>query len=236
MTFLKKAKVKAFTLVEMLVVLLIISVLFLLFVPNLTKQKEAVNDKGKAAVVKVVESQAELYSLEKNEDASLSSYKQMDASRKNRLKLIMNTILKMEGQIVKSMIKAFTMLESLLVLGLVSILALGLSSSVQSTFAAVEEQIFFMEFEELYRETQKRSVASQQKTSLNLDGQTISNGSQKLTVPKGIQALSGQNITFDRAGGNSSLAKVEFQTSKGAIRYQLYLGNGKIKRIKETKN
>ena len=72
MTFLKKTKVKAFTLVEMLVVLLIISVLLLLFVPNLTKQKEAVNDKGKAAVVKVVESQAELYSLEKNEDANLS--------------------------------------------------------------------------------------------------------------------------------------------------------------------
>jgi len=58
--------------IEMLVVLLIISVLLLLFVPNLTKQKEAVNDKGKAAVVKVVESQAELYNLAKNEDASLS--------------------------------------------------------------------------------------------------------------------------------------------------------------------
>ena len=72
MTFLKKVRVKAFTLVEMLVVLLIISVLLLLFVPNLTKQKEAVNDKGKAAVVKVVESQAELYSLDKNEDATLS--------------------------------------------------------------------------------------------------------------------------------------------------------------------
>ena len=55
----------------MLVVLLIISVLLLLFVPNLTKLKDAVNDKGKAAVVKVVESQAELYSLDKNEDASL---------------------------------------------------------------------------------------------------------------------------------------------------------------------
>ena len=68
----------------------------------------------------------------------------------------MNTIQKMEEKIVQSMIKAFTMLESLLVLGLVSILALGLSGSVQSTFAAVEEQIFFMEFEELYRETQKR--------------------------------------------------------------------------------
>ena len=70
---LKEATVKGFTLVEMLVVLLIISVLLLLFVPNLTKQKDAVNDKGKAAVVKVVESQAELYSLDKNEDASLST-------------------------------------------------------------------------------------------------------------------------------------------------------------------
>ena len=69
---LKEAKVKGFTLVEMLVVLLIISVLLLLFLPNLTKQKDAVNDKGKAAVVKLVESQAELYSLEKNERVSLS--------------------------------------------------------------------------------------------------------------------------------------------------------------------
>ena len=69
---LKEAKIKAFTLVEMLIVLLIISVLLLLFVPNLTKQKDAVNDKGKAAVVKVVESKAELYSLDKNEEASLS--------------------------------------------------------------------------------------------------------------------------------------------------------------------
>ena len=61
------------------------------------------------------------------------------------------------------MIKAFTMLESLLVLGLVSILALGLSGSVQSTFAAVEEQIFFMEFEELYRETQKTQCSQSAK-------------------------------------------------------------------------
>ena len=48
------------------------ALLLLLFVPNLTKQKDAVDDKGKAAVVKVVESQAELYRLDKNDDASLS--------------------------------------------------------------------------------------------------------------------------------------------------------------------
>ena len=62
--------------------------LLLLFVPNLTKQKEAVNEKGKAAVVKVVESQAELYSLDKNEDASLSK-------------------LQADGRITKEQVKAY---------------------------------------------------------------------------------------------------------------------------------
>ena len=52
MTFLKKAKVKAFTLVEMLVVLLIISVLLLLFVPNLTKQKRRSMTKEKLLLLR----------------------------------------------------------------------------------------------------------------------------------------------------------------------------------------
>ncbi|MGT2750707.1 competence type IV pilus major pilin ComGC [Streptococcus orisasini] len=69
---LKKVKVKGFTLIEMLVVLLIISVLLLLFVPNLTKQKDKVKDTGNSAVVKVVESQAELYELDQSGSATLS--------------------------------------------------------------------------------------------------------------------------------------------------------------------
>ncbi|EHI69252.1 competence type IV pilus major pilin ComGC [Streptococcus ictaluri] len=60
---LKAPKVAAFTLLEMLIVLLIISVLMLLFVPNLSQQKEKVTDTGNAAVVKIVENQAELYEL-----------------------------------------------------------------------------------------------------------------------------------------------------------------------------
>ena len=139
-------------------------------------------------------------------------------------------------QVKQFRIRAFTMLESLLVLGIVSLLALGLSSSVQSTFATVEEQIFFMEFEELYRETQKRSLASQQKINLMLEETSIENGYQKLAIPKGIQLQSNQSITFDKAGGNSSLASVRFRTRKEVVRYQLYLGNGKIKRIQETNN
>ncbi|HFI0149555.1 TPA: competence type IV pilus major pilin ComGC [Streptococcus suis] len=69
---LMKLKNKAFTLVEMLVVLGIISLLLLLFVPNLSKQKDAVADAGGAAVVKVVESQAELYEINHSGQATLA--------------------------------------------------------------------------------------------------------------------------------------------------------------------
>ncbi|HEM5332531.1 TPA: prepilin-type N-terminal cleavage/methylation domain-containing protein [Streptococcus suis] len=64
-------KVRGFTLVEMLVVLGIISLLLLLFVPNLSKQKDAIQKKGDAAVVKVVESQMELYELEYDKEATV---------------------------------------------------------------------------------------------------------------------------------------------------------------------
>lgn len=69
----KHKRFAAFTLIEMLVVLLIISILILLFVPNLTKQKESIRNTGRGAVVKVVESQAELYELENESYPSLSS-------------------------------------------------------------------------------------------------------------------------------------------------------------------
>lgn len=50
----EKKRFKAFTLIEMLVVLLIISVLLLLFVPNLSKEKKNIQNTGQTAVVKVV--------------------------------------------------------------------------------------------------------------------------------------------------------------------------------------
>ncbi|HEL1630566.1 TPA: competence protein ComG [Streptococcus suis] len=64
------------TLIEMLVVLGIISLLLLLFVPNLSQQKDAVQEKGNAAVVKVVESQMELYELEYDEEATVEDLQQ----------------------------------------------------------------------------------------------------------------------------------------------------------------
>ncbi|MDG4517196.1 competence type IV pilus major pilin ComGC [Streptococcus suis] len=71
-----KLKKKAFTLVEMLVVLGIISLLLLIFVPNLSQQKDAIQKKGDAAVVKVVESQMELYELEHDKEATVADLQQ----------------------------------------------------------------------------------------------------------------------------------------------------------------
>ncbi|EGE54443.1 competence type IV pilus major pilin ComGC [Streptococcus parauberis] len=59
----KNKSVQAFTLLEMLMVILIISILMLLFIPNLNKQKEKVLNTGGEALVKIVENQAELYAL-----------------------------------------------------------------------------------------------------------------------------------------------------------------------------
>ena len=64
-------KYAGFTLLEMLVVLLIISVLILLFVPNLSKHKESVDKKGQEAIVKIVETQMDLYEMEKNQKGSI---------------------------------------------------------------------------------------------------------------------------------------------------------------------
>ncbi|HEP1783580.1 TPA: competence protein ComG [Streptococcus suis] len=60
----------------MLVVLGIISLLLLLFVPNLSQQKDAIQEKGNAAVVKVVESQMELYELEYDKEATVEDLQQ----------------------------------------------------------------------------------------------------------------------------------------------------------------
>lgn len=77
-----KKKLKVFTLIEMLIVLLIISILLLLFVPNLSKQKDNAKQTGNAVVVKVVEGQAELYELQNEGEASLSRLVEMGAITK----------------------------------------------------------------------------------------------------------------------------------------------------------
>lgn len=58
---------KGFTLIEMLIVLMIISVLIILMVPNLSDKSKEVYDKGCSALVTVVQAQVDAYYIERND-------------------------------------------------------------------------------------------------------------------------------------------------------------------------
>ncbi|MCM3710901.1 competence type IV pilus major pilin ComGC [Sporosarcina luteola] len=57
---------EGFTLIEMMIVLLIISVLLLIAIPNVTKHSKSIDEKGCKAYVKMVEGQVEAYKMEKH--------------------------------------------------------------------------------------------------------------------------------------------------------------------------
>lgn len=61
---------KGFTLIEMLVVLLIITVLILLIVPNLGGKTGDMHDKGCEALVVTVQGQADMYELDKGSEVA----------------------------------------------------------------------------------------------------------------------------------------------------------------------
>ena len=57
---------KGFTLIEMMIVMLVISVLLIITIPNVTKHNSTINNKGCEAFVKMVQSQAQSYEIEHN--------------------------------------------------------------------------------------------------------------------------------------------------------------------------
>ena len=57
---------KGFTLIEMLVVLMVISILLIITVPNITKNQSSIQEKGCEAFVKMVQSQVQAYQIDKN--------------------------------------------------------------------------------------------------------------------------------------------------------------------------
>ncbi|MDQ0156402.1 competence type IV pilus major pilin ComGC [Robertmurraya andreesenii] len=55
-----------FTLIEMMIVLLVISVLLIITIPNITKHNSTINSKGCKAFVKMVEAQVQAFEMDKN--------------------------------------------------------------------------------------------------------------------------------------------------------------------------
>lgn len=130
--------------------------------------------------------------------------------------------------------RAFTLLETLFVLSLMSFLTLFLSGSLFQTFEKIEENLFFISFETIYRDSQKLSLAHQERVTLTVSDGQVSNGYRVLVLPDSVQALADYRIDFTAKGGNSSLIKLGFQTSSQQVNYQLYIGSGKYKKTSQS--
>lgn len=85
----------------------------------------------------------------------------------------------------------------------------------------------------MYKESQQLAASNQEILTLELTDQEINNGYQKLKLPANIELAKEQAIIFDKSGGNSSLAKVQFVTDNKKITYQLYIGSGRYKKTEE---
>ncbi|WP_204524709.1 competence type IV pilus major pilin ComGC [Litchfieldia alkalitelluris] len=66
---------KGFTLIEMLIVLVVISVLMLIAIPNVTKHNSLINEKGCQAFIKTVQAQVQAYEMEKETPATIEALK-----------------------------------------------------------------------------------------------------------------------------------------------------------------
>ena len=58
---------KGFTLIEMMIVLLVISVLLIITVPNITQHNSTINEKGCEAYMKMVEGQVQAFNIDNKE-------------------------------------------------------------------------------------------------------------------------------------------------------------------------
>ncbi len=66
---------KGFTLIEMMIVMLVISVLLIITIPNVAKHNSNINKKGCEAYVKMVQAQVQAYEMDKNKVPTIEELK-----------------------------------------------------------------------------------------------------------------------------------------------------------------
>ncbi|MDR0198984.1 MAG: type II secretion system GspH family protein [Streptococcaceae bacterium] len=121
---------------------------------------------------------------------------------------------------MKSTIRAFTLLESLLVLAISSFLLLLFAGGGMTVVHTVRSILFLAQFENDYKSAQIQAESTHQMKAF--------------TLPKETDEVrfSGTTITFDAQGNNSSLKKLVFTLPyvHQTVSYQLEMGSGKYRK------
>ncbi|MBS4215671.1 MULTISPECIES: competence type IV pilus major pilin ComGC [Neobacillus] len=71
----KRNKQAGFTLIEMMIVMLVISVILIITIPNVARHNANIKTKGCEGFQKMVEAQVQAYEMEKNEPATIEKLK-----------------------------------------------------------------------------------------------------------------------------------------------------------------
>ncbi|VEF93752.1 competence protein [Streptococcus pseudoporcinus] len=136
------------------------------------------------------------------------------------------------NQVLKLKIRAFTLLESVTCLWVTCLMISLMSHSVTGIYQSIESHLFFINFENFYRHSQKLSILNQEESYLVFSKHTIHCGQRKLEVPPQISLLYQDKIRLNKQGGNHSLATIAFQTKQGRFTYKLNLGSGTYQKTK----
>lgn len=129
-------------------------------------------------------------------------------------------------------VEGFTLIEALLTLSVITFLTLATSGSIKTIFNQVQNQLFFVTFEQVYRETQRFSASREKETVLRITDRYLENPLGRYPVPDTVVLEKEQQLVFNQSGGNSSLAKIVLIASGERITYQLYLGSGQYQKKK----
>lgn len=78
-------KESGFTLIEMMIVLLIISILILIAIPNVTKHSKSIDEKGCDAYVAMVQGQVEAYKMDEKKIPTISALTEKEYLPENPL-------------------------------------------------------------------------------------------------------------------------------------------------------
>lgn len=132
-------------------------------------------------------------------------------------------------------IRAFTLLESLLTLGITLFLLTLLSTGIGEVYHAFERNLFYIRFEHFYTESQTLAWARQEPAQLSFQEGWIRGPEGEMELPEGLELVSNFQLDLNPKGNHTGLSRIVFrdQVSGKTIHYQARIGNGILQRTEE---